>query len=81
MRVNYSAEDLMSRQLKMRRCTKCDQYKFFSDYHRSPKSPDGCHSICKKCKRKIEHARYMNKKRASAAVVGGKFVFIPLSEL
>jgi hypothetical protein len=44
-----------------KQCTKCKNFKIFSDFHKFAKSPDGYKHFCKQCVREIDLKRNENK--------------------
>ena len=43
-------------------CTKCNEYKLLSEYHKDCKNPFGVNSQCIKCRKPLKQIHYQNNK-------------------
>ena len=43
-------------------CTKCQQYKLLSEYHKARDKPMGVKSACKQCNKPLKQLHYQNNK-------------------
>ena len=48
--------------IKGKVCTKCNEFKLLSEYHKAKDRPFGVKSACKQCIKPIKHMHYTNNK-------------------
>ncbi len=50
--------------MEERKCTKCDQKKSFSEFHKNKNKPGGIQGICKICCKEVHRLHYLENKLA-----------------